>query len=377
MTKERYLRPFIADTISEKMALLGGPRQVGKTTLALSFLSPPAESNKAYLNWDRDTHRHTIMEGSLPPRAKIVVLDEIHKYARWRNLLKGLYDTTDTRFIVTGSARLDHYRKGGDSMFGRFRYCRLHPFTLGEISKRPTASDLETLLRFGGFPEPLHKASDKAWRLWRNERRSLVIREDLRDLEHVREISLVERLLEMLPERVGSPLSVGNLRENLDVAHETAERWITILENLYMVFRIPPYGPPRTKAVKKEQKLYFWDHSDVPFGGFRFENLVASQLLKYCHFLEDTEGYRMELRFLRDVERREIDFVVMKEGKPAFAVECKSGEKSVSPAIRYFKQRTPIPAYYQVHLGTDDFVDASTGARILPFVTFCRELAMP
>jgi predicted AAA+ superfamily ATPase len=163
----------------------------------------------------------------------------------------------------------------------------------------------------------------------------------------------------------------------LNVAHETAERWVTILENLYMVFRITPYGAPRTKAVKKEQKLYFWDHTDVTSGGPRFENLVASQLLKYCHFREDTEGYRMELRFLRDVEGREIDFVVMEDGKPSFAVECKTGEKALSPAIRYFKARTPIPRYFQVHMGSRDFEDASTGARVLPYISFCKEMKMP
>jgi predicted AAA+ superfamily ATPase len=140
--------------------------------------------------------------------------------------------------------------------------------------------------------------------------------EDIRDLENVKEISLLELLAEELPNRIGAPLSVKNLKELLQVAHETVERWLKIFERMYYCFRIPPYGPSKVRAVKKEQKLYLWDWSIVPEPGPKFENFIASQLLKYCHLLEDTEGFRMELRFLRDTDKREIDFVVLKEGQP-------------------------------------------------------------
>ena len=153
------------------------------------------------------------------------------------------------------------------------------------------------------------------------------------------------------------------------------ERWITILENLYLCFRISPFGAPKVRAVKKERKLYLWDWSMTPEGGARFENLVASQLLKYCHFVEDTEGNAMELRFLRDTDRREVDFVVLKDRKPLFAVECKTGERSLSPAIRYFAERTSIPRFFQVHLGDRHFENG--WATVLPFRTFCRELHLP
>ena len=161
------------------------------------------------------------------------------------------------------------------------------------------------------------------------------------------------------------------------MAHESVERWIRILETLYVCFRIAPYGAPRIRAVKKEQKLYFWDWSQAPEGGARFENLVASQLLKYCHFVEDTEGYAMELRYLRDFDKREIDFVVLRDKKPLFAVECKSGEKGPSPAAYYFRERSPIPKFYQVHLGERDYGNEETDVRVLPFQVFCRELGMP
>ena len=186
---------------------------------------------------------------------------------------------------------------------------------------------------------------------------------------------MVELLVEALPERVGSPLSVQSLREDLQVAHETVERWLRILERLYVCFRIPPFGAPRIRAVKKEKKLYLWDWSAVPGRGARFENMVASHLLKLCHHVEDTQGHSMELRFIRDTDRREVDFVVIRDNRPLFAVECKSGEKSPSPAIGYFRQRTGIADFYQVHLGERDYL--SSGTRVLPFRTFCKELELP
>ncbi len=179
----------------------------------------------------------------------------------------------------------------------------------------------------------------------------------------------------MLPSKVGSPLSVKSLREDLQIDHKTAERWLQILENLYVCFRLSPYGSPRVRAVKKERKLYLWDWSSVESDGPRFENMVASQLLKYCHWVEDTQGYSMELRYLRDTDKREVDFVVLKDRKPIFAVECKSGDKAIGPAIRYFAERTPIPHFYQTHLGKSHF--SSGKVTVVPFIKLCEELELP
>jgi len=363
------------------MVFLGGPRQVGKTTLALSLLRPPHadESHAAYLNWDDIQARGPLLRGELPPGQKRVILDEIHKFKGWRNLAKGFYDKNRSRvsFLVTGSARLDYYRKGGDSLQGRYHYHRLHPFSLNELNRRATRSDLNTLMRFGGFPEPFLAASEKAWRRWSRTRVERVVYQDLRDLENIKEISLVELLLEHLPACVGSPLSVKSLRDLLQVSHASVERWIQILERLYMCFRVPPFGSPKIRAVRKERKLYFWDWSQVENPGARFENMVASQLLKYCHFLEDTEGYRMELRYIRDTDKREVDFVVLREKSPLFAVECKTGERRPAPAASYFRARTPISRFYQVHLGKKDYGDEHRGVRVLPFTRFCKELRLP
>ncbi len=374
---DRYISASIRTDLRRKMVFLGGPRQVGKTTLSLALLRTPAMRRAGYLNWDDLSVRPPLLRGKLPGGQKLIVLDEIHKHPGWRNMVKGFFDVNRGRitFLVTGSARLDYYRKGGDSLHGRYHYYRLHPFSLREISKTPNRDDLQALLKFGGFPEPLISGNARVWRRWQRERISRVIYEDVRDLEHVREIGAIELLVDALPARVGSPLSVKNLREDLSVAHETVERWLKILEHMYFCFRIPPYGAPKIRAVKKEQKLYLWDWSPVSDDGARFENLVACQLLKYCHHIEDTEGHVMSLRFIRDTDRREVDFVVLQGKKPLFAVECKSGDKNLNPAIKYFKERTNIPEFYQVHLGTRDYL--IDGTRVLPFATFCRMLKLP
>lgn len=193
--------------------------------------------------------------------------------------------------------------------------------------------------------------------------------------EDVKDLDKIYALAEELPNRVGSPLSLKSLSNAIEVDFKTIKRWLGILSSLYYSFQISPFGAKKIRAVKKEQKLYMWDWSQIESPGIRFENMVASHLLKYCHFLEDTEGYKTELRFLRDTDKREIDFVVMKDSKPLFAVECKHGEKSISPHIFYFRERTPIPRFFQIHLGkahkqVDDQIF------MMPFLNFCKEVRL-
>lgn len=375
MPTSRYLKPVIEEFLRKKMVFLGGPRQVGKTTLCLEFLKNSDVRDPAYLNWDDVGSRSLLRQGTLPD-APLVVIDEIHKYKLWRQLIKGFYDKNKghQNYLVTGSARLDHYRRGGDSLLGRYRYLRLHPLSVNELNIKSSA-DLKNLLELGGFPEPFFSQSMKERKLWSKERLYRVVNDDIADLENLKDYSKVELLAETLEGRVGSLLSIRSFEEDLSASQKTISSWIDVLDRVYFSFRISPYGPPKIRAVKKAQKLYLWDWSEVASGGAQFENLVACQLLKYCHFLEDTEGEKMELRFLRDIDGREIDFVVMKNKEPIFAVECKTGERQVSKAIHYYKERTKIQKFYQVHLGTADFI--SEGVRVLPFIKFCKELELP
>ena len=375
---KRYLEPLILTDLAEKMVFLGGPRQVGKTTLALNLLDSPDTEHPAYLNWDILADKQMLLEGGLPGGQEFVIFDEIHKYKNWRNLIKGFFDQHKgkKRFLVTGSARLDYYRRGGDSLQGRYHYYHLHPFSLYEINPQATLEDAQQLLRFGGYPEPFLKGNERFWKRWQRARQSRIIQEDVINLEYVKEMSSLDLLVQTLPGKVGSPLSINSLRQDLQVAFETVERWLQILENLYHCYRIAPFGAPSLRAAKKEKKLYLWDWSLCADGGSRFENMVASHLLKYCHLLEDAEGEQMELQFLRDHNRREIDFIVLQDKRPLFAVECKTGEKNVSKHLSYFAKRTDIPAFYQVHLGNKDYEIQDIRTRVLPFPTLCQLLKL-
>jgi predicted AAA+ superfamily ATPase len=182
-----------------------------------------------------------------------------------------MYDTRPegTQFLVTGSARLDHYRRGGDSLMGRYRYLRLHPFSVSEL-KLSSKKDLDALLLFGGFPEPWILQNVKSAKLWRKERLYRIVHDDIRDLEKLREFYSIETLAEVLPDRVGSVLSRKSLSEDLEVSPHTIEHWIQILESVYYCFRILPFGSPKIRAVKKEKKLFLWDWSSIQDEGRSF-----------------------------------------------------------------------------------------------------------
>jgi predicted AAA+ superfamily ATPase len=375
-TLQRYLVSTIQADLAEKMVFLGGPRQVGKTTLAKDLLAKAGGSASAYLNWDSLSDRQIILKGGWSSKEDLIVFDEVHKFAKWRGLLKGYYDKLSEthQFLVTGSARLDYYRKSGDSLLGRYHYLRLHPFSLPELQAVKPAK-IDDLLMFGGFPEPMLRQSRVALKRWHLQRRERIIYSDVRDLERLNEISSLELLAEALPERVGAPLSRKNLARDLSVDFKTVERWLSILENVYYCYRIAPFGAPKIRAVKKEQKLYLWDWSEINDDGARWENFVGSHLLKFCHYQQDVFGDRMELRFLRDTQGREVDFVVIKNRKPLFAVECKAGEKQISPHIRYFAERTPIPHFYQVHRGVRSYA-ATDRIQVIGFEDFCSQVGL-
>lgn len=364
MLKERYLTHYISDDLKDKMVFVGGPRQVGKTTLCRNFVGTHFK-NPAYFNWDNRADRKAIMAAIWPSDTELLIFDEIHKYRQWKGLIKGEYDKNKEtfKFLVTGSARLDLYRRGGDSLQGRYHYYRLHPFTLAEIEgiagaysvlgeltlDRDFYSDtLSTLDTFGGFPEPFTKQNPRQLRRWHNEKIERMFREDIQDIEAIRDISNMKLLSDILPAKVGASLSLNSIREDLEVSHRAVTHWMDILEAFYYHFRIYPHASKKIRSLKKEPKLYLWDWSEVEDEASRFENLIASHLLKFVHFINDHEGYRAELSYLRDVDKREVDFLVTIDGKPWFAVEVKLNDTALSPNLLYFRDRLSIPYIYQI-----------------------------
>lgn len=370
---KRYIYQLVKEDLGGKMVFIGGPRQVGKTHFSKAFAQQEYPKFN-YMNWDDDTDRMAILTQKIP-KADLLILDEVHKNRKWRGLVKGLFDKfhPQLKVLVTGSARLDYYRFGGDSLQGRYHYLRLHPLSVKELNIN-NQSEMLNLLKLGGFPEPYFSGSERAARRWSRTYRQRLIREDLAAIEKTEDLARLELMAMRLPELVGSPLSLNGLREDLEVSHGSATKWFQILERLYHVFTVLPFGSPKIKAVKKEFKHYHYDWSLIPDEGNRFENFIASHLLKWCHWMEDSEGIDMELRYFRDKEQREVDFVVLQGSKPILFCEVKASDKAFSPHLNYLKQKFPSVRSIQVVRDQIDPIINLKGLEMLSALNFLQEL---
>ncbi len=349
---QRRLAPILKNDLAEKMVLLVGPRQCGKTFLSKEL----ARDSGRYYSWDNVKDRTELRRGTVDPSKRLWVFDELHKYRGWRNWLKGTFDVHHEhhQILVTGSARLDLVHRVGDSMSGRFFLHHLHPFTAGELAGSPIAesgeawlsalrslsfpqlsSTLDQLFQFGGFPEPFLAQSERSLRRWQANYLHTIVREDIATLEAIRDLDKVEMLYERASQLVGSPLSINAQREDLEASHSALRTWLTALERVYAIFRVPPFGPPRLRAVKKEQKLYMCDWSRVENRGARWENLVACHLQVFVHWAQDVWGEKWELRYFRTALGQEVDFVLLRQNRPVVAIEVKASALPTDKGLRY------------------------------------------
>jgi hypothetical protein len=369
-----------------QMVLLAGPRQVGKTTVCRAL-----DSSGHYLTWDDQDDRKLILRGPrtvaaaldltrLGEKRPLVIFDELHKHRRWKQFLKGFFDSfaDSVRIAVTGSARLDVYRRGGDSLMGRYFLYRMHPLSVGEILRHGSPDEMRTpparlppakfqqLLHRGGFPEPFLKDARFGSR-WRALRRQQLIREDVRDLARVQELGQLEVLETLLRERSGRSLSYSELANTVQVSVDTAKRWVGLLIHLYHGFLVRPWFKNITKSLRKEPKWYQTDWSGIEDDGQRAETFVAVHLLKAVQTWEDLGFGRFELRHLRDKNQRAVDFCVVRDGKPWFLVEVKKADTTLSPALGYFQTQTKSEHAFQVVVDLP-FVAADPFARRDPCV---------
>jgi uncharacterized protein len=370
----RYIGSHIHRDLQKKMVFVGGPRQVGKTTLAKNILATDKWQGR-YFNWDFDEDRQDILARKWQAQDRLLIFDELHKFARWKNWLKGIYDAhpEEHAYLVTSSSRLDVYRRGGDSLLGRYHYWRLHPFTLDELPPDFTPDDgFRRLMTLGGFPEPFLSGSEREARRWRRERLDRVIREDIRDLESIRNIQYLSLFLDLLRSRVGGIVVLSNLAGDVQISPKTAKTWLEVLERMYLVFIVRPYTRSLPRAIQKPPKVYFFDNGDVLGDeGSRFENLVATTLLKRHHFLEDFEGYRYELRYIRDKEGREVDFAILRDGVLEELIEVQCGDDTPSRSLLYYAKKLKPPKVTQIVAGLNRPFDHN-GIKVIDPITYFR-----
>ena len=341
----RAQEELIRKDLRKKMVLVTGPRQVGKTWLARRIAE--GYHRPVYLNYDDFDDRAVIEGRSWFAETDLLVLDEIHKMDDWKSYLKGVYDTRPEgmHILVTGSARLDTFRRAGDSLSGRFFLHRLLPFSLKELAGTPLEGDLDRLVERGGFPEPLLTEDPVDAQRWRAQYRDSLVRNDVLDFARVGEIRRMELLVEMLRRRTGSLLSYNAIAEDLGVSSPTAKSYVEILESLFLVFRLMPHHSNIARAVLKSPKLYFYDTGLVQGdAGARLENAVAVSLLKDVQGRNDETGRGHTLNYLRTKEGKEVDFCVCEEGTPRAMYEVKTSDAKVSSSLRYFFDRYAIPA---------------------------------
>lgn len=382
------------------MAIVSGPRQVGKTTLAQTIRG---SADTVYFNWDDFDDRELLLQGGqsiasyiglekLRSDKVLVIFDEIHKFSKWKQLVKGFYDRykDSCHILITSSARMDTFKKGGDSLMGRYFNYRLHPLSVNELLNRPPPSaeimppgqiadaDFENLLTWGGFPEPFLKNDRRFFNRWSRLREQQLLREDIRELTNVQELGQMEILAILLRSQIGQLTSYTSLAKKVRVSVDTVRRWISILESLYYCYSIRPWTSNVSRSLLKEPKYYLWDWAQCTDTGARNENFIASHLLKAVHFWTDLGLGSYDLHFLRDKERREVDFLVSRDKKPWFMVEVKSSMNDrISPNLEVFRKQLSIENTFQVTIN-GDFVEKDVfqikQPMIVPAKTFLSQL---
>lgn len=381
-----------------QMALVSGPRQVGKTTTCRSHADH-------YANWDNIDDREIILGGpaaiierfgldQLSEKLPVVLFDELHKYARWKQFLKGFYDTyaDQVRIIVTGSSRLDTYRRVGDSLMGRYFLYHMHPFSVAETihkdlpdpkrivrsPSKPKPTDFDALWRHGGYPEPFLKRDPRFDRRWQSLRTQQLLREDVRDLTQIQQIDQLSMLVKLLAVRSGQQIVYSNLAKDVQVSVDTMRRWIDTLSSLHHGFLIKPWFKNVSRSLRKEPKWFLRDWAEIEDDGNKAETFVGCHLLKAVDGWNDLGYGKFQLTYLRDKAKREVDFAVIRDGSPWFLVEVKHAQTTMSDSLKHFQDQTKAPFAFQVVVDSD-YVDADCfakprGPMIVPARTFLSQL---
>ena len=330
----------VTKDLDKKIVFIVGPRQVGKTWLALEVRK--RFDNTSYLNYDSFEDRQIIKDESWLQSTELLILDELHKMPGWKNYLKGVFDTKpkNLKILVTGSARLDMFRQTGDSLAGRFFTHRLLPFSISELQEDPISNDIERFIQRGGFPEPFLSEDEIDAKRWRNQYIDGLIRTDILDFEKVHDLRTIQMVFELLRRRVGSPVSYASIARDVNASPTTIIKYVQILEALYIIFSVTPHSRNIARSILKEPKVYFFDNGlVVGDDGVKFENFAALSLLKHVFGKIDYEGENFELKYLRTKDGKEIDFCLTNNNQIMEVIEVKIRDSDIAQNLKYFSEK--------------------------------------
>ncbi len=342
---KRYQKAAIIADLQKKMVLLAGPRQAGKTTLAKEI--GDEFDSTIYLNYDSTGDRKIIKEESWLPSIELLILDEIHKMPNWKTYLKGVYDTKPAhqKILVTGSARLEVFNQVGDSLAGRYFLHRLMPLSPAELKKVGEETNLDRFIERGGFPEPFLFDNPIDAKRWRLQYVDSLLRIDVLDFENIHNLKAIRLIFDLLRERVGSPISYSSIAEDISISPNTVKKYISILEMLYVVFRVVPFSKNIARSLLKEPKIYFFDTGLVKGNdGIKFENFVGTCLFKHVLGLIDYQAENYSLYYLRTKDQKEVDFALVKDGKIERLIEVKHANHHVGSGLAYFHEKYQLPS---------------------------------
>jgi predicted AAA+ superfamily ATPase len=233
---------------------------------------------------------------------------------------------------------------------------------------------LRTLYHLTGFPEPFLAGKKDFYRRWRDEHLSLLATEEIRDLSKISDLVRLQTLTFLLPERVGSPLSMNNLAQLLSCAHVTISTWLDALEQVYMIFKVPPFTGKLSRAIRKEKKVYFWDWGVIEDEGKRLENFLAVQLSRAISAWKEWGWGTFGLYFVRTKDGRETDFLITRDQKPLILVEAKLSGTTPDDSLKFFKERLSVPLAFQVIWAEDSLRQVSPGLFVIDIFRFLNLL---
>lgn len=385
MIRRRLFSPLNAALDESAAVALLGPRQAGKTTLAIEVAKTRPS---VYLDLESDADRAKLAEPELylaQHEDKLVILDEVHRTPQIFRSLRGLIDKGRRsghgkgRFLVLGSASVDLLRQSSESLAGRIRYLELGPLDAGEVGRER----LDALWLRGGFPESFLAASDAASLRWRSDFIRTYLERDIPQLGPRIPAETLRRLWTMLAHQQGGLLNAASLARSLAVDGKTVASYLDLLVDLLLVRCLRPWHANVRKRLVKSPKVYVRDSGLVhallgipdreallahPVAGGSWEGLAIESLIAAAP--AGTEPY-----FFRTSAGAEIDLLLKMPGRhKPWAIEIK---RTLAPRPErgfHLACETVQPERRLVLYAGDERIPLGGGVEAVSLVGLCEEL---